>query len=100
MTLEREEKLLSYVKPVEGDFSEGKVIGIPRILQFYEWLPLFATFFQELGYKVILSPPTSKQIIKKGCELTPAEPCFPIKIAIGHLNALFRVRSKKHFYLK
>lgn len=97
LTLEREEKLLSYVKPVEGDFSESKVIGIPRILQFYEWLPLFATFFQELGYKVIISPPTSKQIIKKGCELTPAEPCFPIKIAIGHVNALLELGVKNIF---
>uniref|UniRef100_A0A7V4JQG8 CoA activase n=1 Tax=Thermodesulfobacterium geofontis TaxID=1295609 RepID=A0A7V4JQG8_9BACT len=97
LTLEREKKLLSYVKPIESDFSEGKVIGIPRILQFYEWLPLFATFFQELGYKVILSPPTSKQIIKKGCELTPAEPCFPIKIAIGHLNALIELGVKNIF---
>ncbi len=96
-TLEREEKLLSYVKPVEGDFSESKVIGIPRILQFYEWLPLFATFFQELGYKVILSPPTSKQIIKTGCELTPGEPCFPIKIAIGHIKALLDSGIKNIF---
>ncbi|MCD6547890.1 MAG: CoA activase [Thermodesulfobacterium sp.] len=97
LTLEREEKLLSYVRPTEGDFSESKVIGIPRILQFFEWLPLFATFFQELGYKVVLSPPTSKQIIKKGCEITPAEPCFPIKIAIGHINALLELGVKNIF---
>jgi len=97
LTLEREEKLLSYVKPAEGDFPESKVMGIPRILQFFEWLPLFATFFQELGYKVVLSPPTSKQIIKKGCEITPAEPCFPIKIAIGHINALLELGVKNIF---
>ncbi|MCD6489815.1 MAG: CoA activase [Thermodesulfobacterium sp.] len=97
LTLEREEKLLSYVKPAEGDFPESKVMGIPRILQFFEWLPLFATFFQELGYKVVLSPPTSKQIIKKGCEITPAEPCFPIKIAIGHVNALLELGVKYIF---
>ncbi|MDF2953887.1 MAG: Activator of 2-hydroxyglutaryl-CoA dehydratase [Thermodesulfobacterium sp.] len=97
LTLEREEKLLSYVRPAEDDFSESKVIGIPRILQFFEWLPLFATLFQELGYKVVLSPPTSKQIIKKGCEITPAEPCFPIKIAIGHINALLESGIKNIF---
>ncbi|WP_038054883.1 acyl-CoA dehydratase activase [Thermodesulfobacterium hydrogeniphilum] len=97
LTLEREEKLLSYVKPVEGDFKEDKIIGIPRILQFFEWLPLFATFFQEAGYKVVLSPPTSKQIIKIGCELAPAEPCFPIKIALGHIKALLNMGIKKIF---
>lgn len=100
LTLEREKKLLSYVDSIENsfsDFSEDKVIGIPRILQFFEWLPLFATFFQELGYKVILSPPTSKQIIKKGCEITPAEPCFPIKIAVGHINTLLELGVKNIF---
>lgn len=97
LTLEREEKLLSYVNPLKDDFSSSKLIGIPRILQFFEWLPLFATFFQELGYKVILSPPTSKDIIKKGCEITPAEPCFPIKIAIGHIKTLVDMGIKNLF---
>lgn len=88
LTLERTEKLLSYVSDQIKDFSEDRIIGIPRILQFYEWLPLFATFFQELGYRVVLSSPTSKLIIKTGCEITPAEPCFPIKIALGHIKDL------------
>ncbi len=98
-TLEREKKLLSYVEPLEeADLSSEKVIAIPRCLQFFEWLPLFATFFQELGYKVILSPPTSKEIIKKGCEISPIEACFPIKIALGHIKALFDVGVKKIFF--
>ncbi len=99
LTLEREEKLLSYVEPVSKDLnlSSEEVIGIPRMLQFFEWLPFFATLFRELGYKVILSPPTSKEIIKKGCELTPAEPCFPIKIAFGHIKALLEMGVKKIF---
>ncbi len=97
LVLEREEKLLSYVKPVENDILSSKIIGIPRILQFFEWLPLFGTFFQELGYKVVLSPPTSKDIIKRGCELTPAEPCFPIKIAIGHVRTLIDMGIKNIF---
>ncbi|MDN5379181.1 acyl-CoA dehydratase activase [Thermodesulfobacterium sp.] len=88
LTLERFEKLISYVKPVEKEKSQDKTIGIPLILQFYEWLPLFATFFQELGYQVVLSSQTSKKIIKVGCEITPGEPCFPIKIAIGHIKEL------------
>ncbi len=58
---------------------------------------LFATLFQELGYKVYLSPPTSKEIIKKGCELAPAEPCFPVKIALGHIKTLLDLGVKNLF---
>lgn len=97
LTIEREKKLLSYVKNVDIDLSSDKVIGIPRALQFFEWLPLFATFFQELGYKVFLSPPTSKEIIRKGCEITPTETCFPIKVALGHILALLEAGVKNIF---
>ncbi len=95
--LEREERLLSFVSPFTGDPSEERVIGIPRALQMFEWLPLFATFFNELGYKVLLSPPTSKEIIKIGCELAPGEPCFPVKIALGHLKKLLNLGVKNIF---
>ncbi len=97
LTLEREEKLFSYIKETKGDYPEERVIGIPRMLQFFEWLPLFATFFQEAGFKVVLSPPTSKQIIKLGCEIAPAEPCFPIKIALGHIKTLLDMGIKRIF---
>lgn len=98
-TLEREKKLLSYLEPLSEnlDLSSDKVIGIPRALQFFEWLPLFATLFQELGYKVFLSPPTSKEVIKKGCELAPSEPCFPVKIALGHIKNLLDLGVKNLF---
>jgi predicted CoA-substrate-specific enzyme activase len=98
-TLEREAKLLSYLKslPEGEDLSSEDIIGIPRALQFFEWLPLFATFFQELGFRVFLSPPTSKEIIKKGCELAPAEPCFPVKIALGQVKTLLDLGVKNIF---
>ncbi|MCS7150276.1 MAG: acyl-CoA dehydratase activase [Caldimicrobium sp.] len=98
-TLEREAKLLSYLKPLpdrEG-LSFERIIGIPRSLQFFEYLPLFATLFQELGYGLMLSPSTSKEIIKKGCELAPAEPCFPVKIALGQVKTLVDLGVKRIF---
>lgn len=98
-TLEREARLLSYINPLpqDLDLSSPEVIGIPRALQFFEWLPLFATFFEELGYKVYLSPPTSKEIIKKGCEIAPGEPCFPVKIALGQIKTLIDLGVKNLF---
>ncbi len=96
-TQERMEKLLSYLSQEPIRDLSSNVIGIPRALQFFEWLPLFATLFQELGYRVFLSPPTSKEIIKKGCELAPAEPCFPVKIAIGQVKTLVDLGIKRIF---
>ncbi|MDM7202922.1 MAG: acyl-CoA dehydratase activase-related protein [Thermodesulfobacteriaceae bacterium] len=98
-TLERETKLLSYLKelPEGTDLSSSDIIGIPRALQFFEWLPFFATLFQELGFKIFLGPPTSREIIKKGCELAPGEPCFPVKIALGQIKSLVELGVKRIF---
>ncbi len=45
-TLEREAKLLSYLEPLpkDIDLSSDRVIGIPRSLQFFEWLPFCNSF--------------------------------------------------------
>ncbi len=95
LTLEREEKLLSYVRE-EGDFPRGE-IGFPRTLYFWERLPFFATLFQELGFRVVLSSPTSKEIIKEGCEIVAAETCFPVKLAHGHVLELLKRGLKRLF---
>jgi predicted nucleotide-binding protein (sugar kinase/HSP70/actin superfamily) len=85
---EREALLLSYVDSNNKGLG-AKRIGIPRILFFYDLLPLFATFFQELGFQVILSDKTNKKTIHDGLEQIVAETCFPIKVAHGHvLNLL------------
>ncbi|OAQ21764.1 acyl-CoA dehydratase activase [Thermosulfurimonas dismutans] len=95
LVLERERKILSYVQE-EGEFPRGE-IGIPRTLFFWERLPFFAVLLQELGFRVILSSPTSKEIIKEGCEIVAAETCFPVKLAHGHVLDLLRRGVKRIF---
>jgi predicted CoA-substrate-specific enzyme activase len=51
---EREDLLLSYCQQDETKVSSGTV-GIPRMLMFYEQLPLWSTFFKELGFKVVIN---------------------------------------------
>ncbi|HFC98565.1 MAG TPA: CoA activase [Thermosulfurimonas dismutans] len=92
---EREARLLSYWHK-EGDFPRGE-IGIPRTLFFWERLPFFVTLFQELGFRVVLSSPTSKELIKLGCEIVAAETCFPVKLAHGHVLDLLRQGVKRIF---
>ncbi|HEX9917047.1 MAG TPA: acyl-CoA dehydratase activase [candidate division Zixibacteria bacterium] len=60
-------------------------IGIPRTLFFYELFPLWATFFENLGFEVVLSDKTNKTIVHQGIEKVLAETCFPIKVAHGHI---------------
>lgn len=70
----------------QKSFSVGKKkIGIPRSLSFYEYLPLWSRFFMELGFEVVLSDITSKDVIHKGVSMTVSEHCFPIKVLHGHI---------------
>jgi len=67
-------------------------IGIPRVLFFYELMPLWVTLFKELGFEVVLSDPTSKKIIHEGVESVVSEHCFPVKVAHGHILNLMEKR--------
>ncbi|MBI5683014.1 MAG: CoA activase, partial [Deltaproteobacteria bacterium] len=72
-------------------------IGVPRALFIYEMYPFWKAFFNELGYKVILSSPTNREIIREGVERIVTETCFPIKIAHGHVQDLINKGVKKIF---
>ena len=65
-----------------------KRIGLPRSMHFYEKFPFWNAYFSELGFQVVPSEATNKEIINAGVEATIAEPCFPIKVAHGHFKDL------------
>ncbi|MDH4067908.1 MAG: acyl-CoA dehydratase activase, partial [Dehalococcoidia bacterium] len=84
---EREEMLMSYYR--EDELApNAPVIGIPRLLMFFEQFPLWATFFGELGVKVVLSDKTNRRLIHKGLQEVLAEACYPVKVAYGHVANL------------
>ena len=70
--------------------EERKTIGIPRAMFFFDRFPFWCTFVQELGYNVALSPPTDTSIAAHGEELAIAQPCFPVQVAHGHVQALLK----------
>ena len=83
---EREDLLFqAFNRYHSGEDSNKKTIGFPRAMYFYDRLPFWATFCGELGFKMVLSDPTNKHIIKQGIESVIAEPCFPIKVSHGHV---------------
>ena len=63
-------------------------IGIPYIFFFHDYLPFWTTFLWELGFEVIVSPKTNKQIVHLGVENVLSEACFPVKVAHGHIKYL------------
>jgi predicted CoA-substrate-specific enzyme activase len=76
-------------EPLPEENAPRGVIGIPRVLGFYENYPFWFTFFTELGYSVKLSPKSSREIYDYGIETMPSESvCYPAKLAHGHVMSL------------
>ena len=83
-------RLFDY-EPLTADKATRGVVGIPRVLNMYENFPYWATFFKELGFRVMLSPQSSHQIYELGIETIPSESeCYPAKLAHGHSSWLIK----------
>jgi len=78
-------KITSFFK---GKRKIHKKIGIPYIFYFHDFLPFWSTLLWELGFDVIVSQKTNRQIINLGLEKVLAESCFPVKVAHGHIQYL------------
>ena len=65
----------------------------------YENYPFWFTFFTELGFKVILSPPSSRKIYELGMDTTSSDTaCYPAKLVHGHIVSLINQNIKHIFY--
>ena len=73
------------------------VIGIPRGMSFYGNYPFWYGFLTSLGFKIILSDPTTKQTMSEGSSLVVTETCLPIKIYLGHILNLIKKGVKNIF---
>lgn len=59
-------------------------LGVPRALFYYYYAPWWKAFFEDLGLEVLISPPTSKEILDIGVSLAVVEACLPVKVYYGH----------------
>lgn len=65
----------------------------------YENYPFWATFFRDLGFRVILSPFSTRAIYELGMESIPSESeCYPAKLAHGHAQWLIDHGVKTIFH--
>ncbi|MBE0433078.1 CoA activase [candidate division WOR-3 bacterium] len=78
--------------------ADGVEIGVPRSLIMYDLFPFFYEFLKQLGFDPVLSEPTTRKTIECGAELSAADTCLPVKIALGQLQSLIN-RNIKQFFL-
>jgi len=63
-------------------------VGLPRAMAMFDLLPFWRRYFAELGIPTVLSPATDPHISAAGIEMAVAEPCYPVQVAHGHVQAL------------
>jgi len=86
--IEIREKLL--LQSWQPDVAAERTVGIPRAMFFYDRFPFWSTYLQEMGCRIVLTPPTDGTVAARGEELAIAQPCFPVQVAHGHVEALFK----------
>ena len=84
----KSQRLFGYEPLAPEDAPRGSV-GIPRALNQYENYPFWFTFFTKLGWRVVLSDPSTKKTYEAGIESMPSESvCYPAKLSHGHIMNL------------
>lgn len=66
----------------------AKKVVIPRALLYYQYYPMWKTFFEYLGADVITSNETMKTTLSQGSARVVAETCLPTKVFCGHVIGL------------
>ena len=60
-------------------------IGIPKALIYWKQPLFWESFFSGLGFEILLSPATNKEIVDIGVRVADPENCFSTKVFFGHL---------------
>ena len=86
-------------EPLAEENAPRGIIGIPRVLNMYENYPFWFTFFNELGFRVVLSPVSNRKVYELGIDSIPSESeCYPAKLAHGHVQWLINNGIHTIFY--
>ncbi len=86
-----------------GQFKYHKggnlTVGLPLVLNFYDTLPFWFTFFSELGFSVKTSAKSTRDLYKKGQHTIPSDTaCYGAKLVHGHIFDLLEKEVDVIFY--
>ncbi len=92
-------KLKRLLKPIEQPAKPLGTVGLPLALAMYEQLPFWETFFAQLGFNVIVSGTSSRDLYFKGQHTIPSDTvCYPAKLMHGHVEELLEKKVDFIFY--
>lgn len=79
--------------------ANGISIGLPRALEFWNSMPFWKTLFKTLGFKVVLSSPSSYHLFDTSLPFVPSDTvCFPAKLSHGHIESLCKKGVNRIFF--
>lgn len=65
-------------------------VGMQRALYGISTSVFWAHFFDRMGCRLVLSPPTNNMISEDGVEKILVEACYPVKVSHGHVSMLMK----------
>jgi len=72
-------------------------VGMQRALYGHHTSILWAHFFDRIGFRLIITPPTNSHISKMGIESSIEGACYPVKVSHGHIKEL--LGKTKHLFI-
>ena len=89
----------NYLTSLKSEEGRRGTVGLPLALGMYELLPLWHGIFTKLGFKVKVSPMSTRRTYEKGQFSIPSDTaCYPAKIMHGHIEALIEDGADAIFY--
>lgn len=86
MFIQREKLLFKRYDYTQVSADKGITIGLPRVLEFWNSMPFWSTFYRALGFEVKISHPSSRKLYEKGIPYIASDTvCFPAKLVHGHI---------------
>lgn len=75
-----------------------EVIGLPRVLSYWDTMPFWKTFWQTLGYTVRISDKSTRKMYENGLSAVTSDTvCFPAKLVHGHIRNLVKHKVDRIF---
>ncbi|MCD8013827.1 MAG: acyl-CoA dehydratase activase [Lachnospiraceae bacterium] len=79
--------------------DKGEVVGLPRVLEFWDSMPFWSTFFRALGYQTRFSHKSSRKLYEQGLQYVASDTvCFPAKLVHGHIMDLAGMGVDRIFF--
>jgi predicted CoA-substrate-specific enzyme activase len=93
------EELLFRDYPVTPLLPEsGFTIGLPSVLEFWNSMPFWTTFWRALGFTPLVSRKSSRSLFEQGLPFVSSDTvCFPAKLVHGHIRDLVEKKADRIF---